>query len=74
VRRKRVWVQEAGARDEQQLERLVQNQLQLSIPSGLYRSLVDGVSGRVGRLRGYGNAIDPTVSATFIRAAIECVA
>ena len=33
--------------------------------------LAHGVPGRVGRLRGYGNAIVPQVAATFIRAALE---
>ena len=35
--------------------------------------LASGVSNRVGRLRGYGNAIVPQVAAEFIGAAMECM-
>ena len=35
--------------------------------------LAHGVSGRVGRLRGYGNAIVPQVAAEFIRAVMEAI-
>jgi len=34
--------------------------------------LAHGVPGRVGRLRGYGNAIVPPLAATFIQAFLEC--
>lgn len=36
--------------------------------------LVDGLPGRVGLLRGYGNAIVPQVAAAFVRAFMEAVA
>ena len=35
--------------------------------------LAHGVSARVGRLRGYGNAIVPQVAATFVMAFMETV-
>lgn len=35
--------------------------------------LADGVPGRVGRIRAYGNAIVPQVAAVFIRSAVEAV-
>jgi DNA (cytosine-5)-methyltransferase 1 len=35
--------------------------------------MAHGVSGRVGRLRGYGNAIVPQVAAEFIAAADEAM-
>ena len=37
------------------------------------RPLANGVPGRVGRLRGYGNAIVPQVGAVFVRGAIEAM-
>lgn len=38
------------------------------------RLLADGLPGRVGILRGLGNAIDPTLAALFVRAHKECLA
>ena len=36
--------------------------------------LITGATNRVGRLRGYGNAINPYVAATFINASVEALA
>ena len=42
-----------------------------SFPQPLFRKMVDGVSNRVGRTEGYGNAIVPQVASRFIRAALS---
>ena len=42
-------------------------------PQPILRKVDDGIPGRVGRLRAYGNAIVPQVAATFIRCFAECV-
>ena len=47
---------------------------EVAIPSGRHGSVSDGISGRVGRLRGYGNAIKPQVAAAFIQAYLEATA
>jgi DNA (cytosine-5)-methyltransferase 1 len=40
------------------------------VKSGV-RLLADGISARVGRLRGYGNAVVPQVAAAFVTAFME---
>ena len=35
--------------------------------------LAQGVTNRIGLLRGYGNAIVPAVAAEFIKAVMECM-
>jgi len=35
--------------------------------------LANGVSNRVGKLRGYGNAIVAPLAAEFIKASMECI-
>lgn len=52
----------------QQLERLVQNELWVSVPTGRSGGLVDGFQCRTSLLHGFGNAIVPQVAATFIKA------
>jgi DNA (cytosine-5)-methyltransferase 1 len=42
------------------------------VESGTF-PLADGISGRVGLLRGYGNAIVPQLAAEFINAAEEAL-
>lgn len=59
-------LRQEGAWSWQQFERLVQDQLQFSVPSGKLRALVDGVPSRTPKLRAYGNAIVPQVAVEFI--------
>ena len=62
-----------GAWSEQQFARLVQDQIQLSVPAGRLRSLSDGVPGRMGQLKGYGNAVVPQIPEIIGRAIMECI-
>lgn len=55
----------------EQLERLVQAETRVSVPAGKDRALVDGVRGRMGQLRAYGNAIVPQAAAEFVKAFLE---
>jgi DNA (cytosine-5)-methyltransferase 1 len=57
-----------------EFEGLVSAARQLAVPAGRCGAVADGVSGRVGRLRGYGNAIVPQVAAEFIAAYLEAEA
>lgn len=61
VRPQRVRTTQVGAWREQQFARLVQDQIQLSVPAGRLRGLSDGVSNRMGQLKGYGNAVVPQI-------------
>lgn len=53
--------------------RLVPPKLSLTPPSGPYGLRDDGVSGGVGLLRGFGNAIVPQVAATFVGAYLDAM-
>lgn len=52
----------------EEFARLVQSEIQLSVPAGKHGALVDGVSGRMGQIHAYGNAIVPQVAAQFVLA------
>jgi DNA (cytosine-5)-methyltransferase 1 len=71
LRLQRVGPSPSRAWGEQQFKRLVQDQIQLSVPAGRMRALSDGVPGRMGQLKGYGNAIVPQVAGVFLQA-IKC--
>ena len=61
---------EAGWRHEE-FAGLVSDAVRLSVPTGRFGALADGIPGRVGRLRAYGNAIVPQVAAEFIGAYLD---
>lgn len=55
----------------EQFERLLSAVLRTAVPSGRYGALSDGLPGRLGLLRGAGNAIVPQVAAEFVKAYME---
>lgn len=62
-----------GARTREQFEGLVQEQIRLSVPAGRFGARADAVPGRVGQLRGYGNAIVAPLAAQFVMAFMEAI-
>ncbi len=61
VRPQRLRPAPSGAWCQQQFERLVQDQVRLSIPAGRMQSISDGVPGRMGQLKAYGNTVVPQI-------------
>lgn len=68
----RVRVEKAWAWREEQFAGLVQDQIEFSVPTGRHCALADGIAGRVGRLRAYGNAIVGPQAQAFIESYMEC--
>jgi len=58
----------SGTWGEQQFARLVQDQIRFSVPAGRMFSLSDGVPGRMGQLKAYGNAVVPQIPEIIGRA------
>lgn len=73
-RRKRQRICEERPWSKKQFERLVQNQLQVSVSSGKSGGVHDGVYARASKLRAYGNSIVPQVAAEFVAACREALA
>lgn len=68
VRPQRIRTSQVGTWCKQQFTRLLQDQIQFSVPAGRLCSLSDGVSGRMGQLKGYGNAVVPKIPEMIGRA------
>ncbi len=68
VRPQRIRPAPSGAWGEQQFEGLVQDQIRISIPAGTRSGISDGVSGRMGQLKGFGNAVVPQIPEIIGRA------
>lgn len=62
VRSQRIRPSPVGTWDKQEFARLVQDQIRISVPAGRRSGISDGVSGRMGQLKGYGNAIIPQIA------------
>jgi len=70
LRPQRLRAEASGAWGEQQFARLVQDQIQLSVPAGRMQSLSDGIPGRMGQLKAYGNSVVPQIPEIIGRAII----
>jgi DNA (cytosine-5)-methyltransferase 1 len=67
-RRERIRLPQTRTWSREQFERLVHEQILLSIPTGRRGLLSDGVPGRMGQLRGYGNSVVPKIAEIIGRA------
>jgi DNA (cytosine-5)-methyltransferase 1 len=73
VRLQRIGTPENRTWSEQQFTRLVERELRVCVPCGKGQRVSDGVSRRVDRLRGLGNAVVPQVAEWIGRKIVESV-
>lgn len=71
VRPQRQWKTTKGPWTREQFERLVQTEIQLSVPAGKSGGVAHGVPNRFHRLRGLGNAVVPQVAEVIGRAIVD---
>jgi len=56
----------------EEFARLVEDEIRVSVPTGKFGALANGLPNRVGQVRAYGNAIVPAVAAEFVASFMEC--
>jgi len=71
LRREGFMSRERGTWSEQQFTRLVEHEIRVCVPAGKMQRVSDGISKRVDRLRGLGNAVVPQVAEFIGRQIVE---